>query len=133
MQKIVIDTNIIISAFISPNGIPAKIIDFITLNKQFQICYNADILAEYEEVLTRQKFDKYNFSHDKVENFIRKLEMAGLVIEPSTSSVSLPDESDRIFYDTAKASGATLLTGNTKHYPDEDFIVIPAVFFAQQM
>ena len=31
----------------------------------------------------------------------------------------MPDESDRIFYDTAKAVNAYLVTGNLKHYPEE--------------
>jgi len=70
MQKIVIDTNLVISAFISPNGLPAKIIDYIVLSEEVLICYNADILAEYEEVLSREKFDKYNFDPIEKENFI---------------------------------------------------------------
>jgi hypothetical protein len=40
----------------------------------------------------------------------------------------MPDESDRKFYEIAKAAGAILITGNTKHYPDEPFIVTPTVF-----
>jgi hypothetical protein len=40
----------------------------------------------------------------------------------------MPDETDRKFYDTAKAAGAMLITGNTKHYPDEPFILTPAAF-----
>jgi len=42
--------------------------------------------------------------------------------------ISLPDESDRIFYDTACESKAILITGNKKHYPDEEFIMTPADF-----
>ncbi|MCL2662882.1 MAG: hypothetical protein FWE83_06060 [Oscillospiraceae bacterium] len=38
--------------------------------------------------------------------------------------------SDRIFYDTAIASGAVLITGNTKHFPDEPIIMTPSEFLA---
>jgi len=40
----------------------------------------------------------------------------------------MSDESDRVFYDTAKTIGAILVTGNIKHYPDEPLIMTPAVF-----
>ena len=128
MHRVVIDTNVIVSSFISPRGNPAKIVNLIVSNEDFIICYNGDILAEYSDVLTRAKFDKYNFSPDEITNFIKKVQDIGILIEPPVSSIVLPDESDRIFYDTAVESGATLITGNTEHYPLEDFILTPALF-----
>ncbi|MCL2311893.1 MAG: putative toxin-antitoxin system toxin component, PIN family [Firmicutes bacterium] len=128
MQKIVIDTNIVISAFISPNGLPAKIIEFIVLNEEMKICYNVDILDEYEEVLSREKFDKYNFDPKEKEKFINKIIEIGILVDPRASDMPIPDESDRIFYDTAKESGAILITNNMKHYPTENFIMTPATF-----
>ena len=50
------------------------------------------------------------------------------MIEPAASDIPMIDETDRIFYDTAKAAGATLITGNIKHYPAEPFIMLPADF-----
>ena len=129
MQRVVIDTNVIVSSFISPHSIPAKVIDLIALDNEFVICYNEAILFEYQEVLTREKFDKYNFNPDEIAKFINKVKAAGFLVEPSASNISLPDESDRIFYDTAKESGAVLITGNTKHYPPEHFIITPLIFF----
>ena len=128
MQKIVIDTNVVISSFISSKGIPAKIIALPALNEEFIICYNADILAEYKDVLTRAKFDKYNFNPIDIANFIEKVKEIGILIEPPVSDISLPDESDRVFYDTAKFAEALLITGNIKHYPSEDFIITPSIF-----
>lgn len=128
MQKIVIDTNIVITAFISPNGLQAKVLDFIVSNEEMLICYNEDILAEYEEVLSREKFKKYNFDPEEKENFISKIIEIGILINPKESSIPLPDESDRIFYDTAKESGAILITFNARHYPKESFIMTPVKF-----
>jgi predicted nucleic acid-binding protein len=42
--------------------------------------------------------------------------------------IDLPDEKDRIFYDTAKQRNAILITGNIKHFPEEDFIMSPKDF-----
>jgi len=46
-------------------------------------------------------------------------------------SLFYDDETDRIFYDTAKQSGSFLVTGNLKHYPQEIFILTPAEFLAK--
>jgi len=54
--------------------------------------------------------------------------MFGETVAPEQSSIPLPDETDRIFYDTAVASGAVLITGNKKDYPDNPFIFTPADF-----
>ena len=40
----------------------------------------------------------------------------------------MPDEDDRVFCDAARIAKAYLITGNTKHYPDEPFILSPAIF-----
>ena len=49
-----------------------------------------------------------------------------VMVAPSASP--MPDEDDRVFYDTAKTAGAYLITGNSKHYPSEPFILTPSVF-----
>jgi len=125
MQKVVIDTNVVISAHISKNGNPSKIIELLSDDK-IKICYNEKILAEYAEVLSRKKF---NFSI-KIQNlFINKVKKQGIYITPTISDIILPDETDRIFYDTAKTANAYLITGNMKHYPiDEPFILTPVQF-----
>ena len=68
------------------------------------------------------------FTLDKQVALINKIVEMGIVFEPVTSLVPMPDEDDRIFYDTAKESGAFLITGNKKHYPDEPFIMTPSDF-----
>jgi len=124
MQKVVLDTNIIISNAISDKGNPAKIMTLVS-DKRLIICYNAEILSEYMEVLSRKRF---NFSPAKQKFPVDKIKELGLLIEPNVSDIELPDESDRIFYDTAKAAGAYLITGNLKHYPEEPHILLPAKF-----
>jgi putative PIN family toxin of toxin-antitoxin system len=126
MKSIVLDTNIIISAAISPNGISAQIINQSTYDDDIQLFYNSTILAEYAEVLSRKKFDIPSHLKDEILNAILE---TGIIHEPPTSSIPMPDETDRIFYDTAKTSGAILVTGNMRHYPDEPFIMKPAEYW----
>jgi len=52
----------------------------------------------------------------------------GIIIDAPKSSIPFIDEDDRKNYDTAKASGSILVTGNKKHYPDEQIVLSPAEF-----
>ena len=125
MLKVVIDTNIVISAAITPSGNCAKIIDIIAKNEEVRLYYNKEILFEYKEVLSR----KYFKIADKIQKgIIESIKKVGIKIVPNPSEISLPDESDRIFYDAARAAGAFLITGNKKHYPVEYFIILPSEF-----
>ena len=125
MINIVLDTNIIVSAALSSEGNPAKIIKLIALDDSIQIYYSPAILDEYKKVLS---YERLNLSEEKQTRAVNLIEKNGVCVQPETSDIPLPDESDRIFYDTAKAVNAYLVTGNQKHYPEESQIVTPARF-----
>jgi len=124
-KRVVVDTNILVSAALSPNGNPAKIIALISSGEEIQVYYSREILAEYKDVLSRQKL---NIAAETQTRIMNAIISTGTLITPTSSEIPLPDESDRVFYDTAKESGAVLITGNTKHFPEEDFIVTPSQF-----
>ena len=125
-MKIVLDTNVVVSAFLSPAGKSAAILQFV-LRHDFDICFNTAILAEYEQVLTRSKFTG-RVHQPAIQRFFELARDFGIQTICATSQINLPDETDRKFYDVAKAAGAILVTGNKKHYPDEPFIKDPAEF-----
>ncbi|MCL2016220.1 MAG: putative toxin-antitoxin system toxin component, PIN family [Defluviitaleaceae bacterium] len=128
INKIVMDTNVIVSAFISPNGNPAKILTMFT-KSQVQAFYNAEILKEYETVIKRPHF---KFSEEKIRKFFQDIEILGFYCQPQKSTIPLPDETDRCFYDVAKTCNAWLITGNGKHYPKESFVIAPTEFLILQ-
>ena len=124
MIKIVIDTNILVSSLLSPLGNPAKIMALVSL-KELQIFYNKNIMAEYKKVLA---YEQFKFSFETQKNAIENIKELGVIIEPTASVIPLPDETDRIFYDAAKAGEAILITGNIKHYPMDPNVMLPADF-----
>ena len=129
-MKAVLDTNVIVSAFLSPAGKSAAILRLV-LNRELEICCNTAILAEYEEVLCRSKFAG-KIQRQSVIRFFEIIRDIGCNVDAPVSQVQLPDESDRKFYDTAMAVGAILITGNKKHYPDKPNICDPSEFFRNQ-
>jgi putative PIN family toxin of toxin-antitoxin system len=128
-MKVVLDTNVVVSAFLSPAGKPAAILQMV-LNRDLDIYFNTAILAEYEQVLVRSKFAG-KIHQPVIQRFFELMNGFGTKIVSIPSRIPLPDEEDRKFYDTAKAVGAALVTGNKKHYPDEPFIQTPVEFMAQ--
>lgn len=72
MQKIILDTNVIVSALIS-NSIPTKILYELVLAKEVETCLSDEIFKEYIEVLGRDKFSKFANFKTKADIVLNKL------------------------------------------------------------
>ena len=125
MINIVIDTNVLVSAALSSSGISAKIISLISSSDEIQVFYSAEIISEYKRVLA---YDKLKIPVVVQAIIVEALEEFGQLVNPPASTMPMPDESDRTFYDTARLAKAILITGNLRHYPSEPFIMSPADF-----
>jgi len=124
MIYVVLDTNVLVSALWSKDGTPSKIAHLIP-DKKIIPCYCDDILNEYNIVLSRPKF---GFQKEQITALLVNIKKYGKAIVADKSTLPLPDESDRVFYDVARASEAILITGNIKHFPPEPFIMTPSEF-----
>ena len=124
---VVLDTNVLVSALWAPEGSPARILALV-LNGRLTPCYDSRIMMEYKEVLGRKKF---GFSKWETEALLGCIEDFGLSVVPVPLSLSFTDEEDKKFYEAAISCGAMLVTGNLRHFPAEDALVIsPADFLA---
>ena len=54
-MRVVVDTNVLVSAFMNPHGAPRRILDLL-LARAFVVLHNDRILEEYREVLVRPRF-----------------------------------------------------------------------------
>ena len=127
MQKVVVDTNVLVSALISPFGSPARILDLMII-KKLQICYDSRILTEYRDVLLRPKF---NFNDRQVKTIIENVMATGFSMIAGQTNEKMIDEDDRKFYDVYKSCDCYLITGNLKHFPVESGILSPADFLKE--
>ena len=123
---VVIDTNVLVSAFWSKNGAPAQILSFVQ-NGRLTPCYDSRILTEYWRVLRRTKFD---FSEWEIAGVVAQIESDGVSVVPCPLDVSFIDEDDRKFYEVAKYCNATLITGNLRHFPKDELVLSVAEFLA---
>jgi len=112
--KFVVDTNVLVSALIRSEGIPARILDLI-LSGQVQIILDHRIYAEYQDVLLRPEF---GFAPEPVDNVLDFLLQYGERVYTISTSMVLPDAYDGKFLEVAiDGSAEFLVTGNLKHFP----------------
>ncbi len=71
LQKIVIDTNIIVSAMLSNKGVAFKLISLIGKQK-FKYVLSVPLVMEYEDVLKR-KDSKITLSQEAINNILDRL------------------------------------------------------------
>ena len=122
----VIDTNVFISALLSKRSDVAtvKVLEAM-LDGVIVPLYHKDILAEYDEVLHRNKF---HFREETIQLILNAVKQYGVEVFPQPTGEILIDMDDLIFYEVAmekRDDDAYLVTGNQKHYPIRDFIVTP--------
>ena len=124
--KAVIDTNVLVSAYWTRNADspPARVYRALLLGMVTALV-NDEIISEYRDVLHRPKF---GFNTEDVDKDIAFIEQSGVEFLPADSGETFPDPNDKVFYCTAIAGDAKLVTGNMKHFPKANFIVTPAQF-----
>jgi len=124
-MKIVLDTNIIVSALLSPQGLPSKILNLI-LEGDIKIIYDNHILSEYMDVLGR---DRLKINKESVNILLEFIKKDGEFEIALPQKISFIDEDDKVFYELYKNSNVDfLITGNKKHFPKEKGIVTAREF-----
>ena len=124
-MKVVIDTNVVVSGILNPNGKPAAVINLLLLRK-VKILYDNRIIKEYRDVLLR---DKFGFSQELVDPLIEFIKAQGQFVIAEPIKTNLSDNSDRKFLEVALSGNADyLITGNIKDFPNLDFVVTPSDF-----
>jgi putative PIN family toxin of toxin-antitoxin system len=111
--RIVLDTNVLVSGLLSPQGPPGRILDLVTAG-DVAVLYDDRILAEYREVLARPRFRFATSQRAAVLDFI---EAEGELVPSPPLAVTLPDPDDLPFLEVATAGAAdALVTGNQRHF-----------------
>lgn len=117
MRVAVVDTDILVSGLMRPDGPPAVVVDDI-VRRRLQPVVCSAIMAEYTAVLARPRL---RLPSNEVDAFIATL--AGLTtwvqVPDYTGSPPLPDAADWPFIACAMATGSEVITGNARHFPAE--------------
>jgi len=115
MIRVVIDTNVLVSAVLSPSGPPFQIIELAN-QRLIQLWASTATFEKYHEVLGRPQFSKLK---ELVDFQLASLSELCRFVTPRKRVEVSPDRDDDIFLECAEASKAHyLVTGNTRHFPE---------------
>ena len=122
IRKVIIDTNVIVSALLSSREDTAtvRILRLLLDGRIIPIITN-EIFSEYGEVLRRKKF---RFPEESISVLLDETRKKSAIINHSISDIELPDENDRPFLDALLAEDESILvTGNLKHFLQHERII----------
>ena len=129
MIRVVLDTNIIVSAYLNQEGLPFFILK-LAMAGNFQLCASEDILAEYAELLHRKS---YPMNVRRARLLLRKIRAACHIVQSAGGLRVTKDPDDNIFMECALAAKAHyVVTGNTDHFPKKRWkytsVITPRMF-----
>lgn len=125
----VIDTNVLVSGLLDENRKSPTTDILKSIMYGFIIpIYSSEIMEEYEAVLSR---DKFGFDKDKIKILLEIICESGVQVKPRKTRTDFVDQSDVKFYEAMNAIDVPtvyLVTGNIKHFPNDDRIMKPVDF-----
>jgi uncharacterized protein len=114
MIRLILDTNVLVSANLNNDGLEALVVSFV-LNRKLRLCVSKEILGEYERVLF---YPRLKFDPQEVRRFLNRLRRESILLKPHQRITESPDEADNRFLECAEAAAAGfLVTGNKRHFP----------------
>ena len=116
MQKIIIDTNVIVSALIQ-RSYPNFIIYDLFIEKKFQLCISDELMAEYYEVLSRPKFARFQDFFIRAEALLVDIESKATKYFPKITLNLISDDDDNMILELADECEADfIITGNSTDF-----------------
>jgi hypothetical protein len=113
--RLVLDTNIIVSGFISPRQSPARLM--LAVRQEHAVLLTSRLqLVELADVVSRPRVQRYLLPGE-VRKFQELLEaLAVIVAEPLPEVTTSPDPKDNMILATALAGGAQLIVSGDKRH-----------------
>ncbi len=112
--RLVIDTNVLISAALKPDGLQRTTL-ILAVTKPARLYVSQPILEEYRNVLTRPDL---KIRKGLSRQLLQVIANRSYLVRPNRRLEVTSDSSDNMFLECADAAGADyLVTGNQKHFP----------------
>ena len=131
-MKAILDTNVLISAYVFPGGKPEAVYR-LAVEGRLEIGTSRTLLAEFGRVLGQ----KFGWIPDRVEAAVAQMTRIATVVEPSEAvQVVRADPADDRVLEAARAFGADVIVSGDRHLLDlgtwrEIEIISPAEFIAR--
>ena len=112
--RLVIDTNVLVSAAIKPAGLQRTVL-LLAMTKPARWYISRPIFEEYREVLARTEL---HIRKGPRRQLLQIIKNRSHLVAPTRRVEVTKDPDDNVFLECADAAGADyLITGNQKHFP----------------
>ncbi|MDR1951036.1 MAG: putative toxin-antitoxin system toxin component, PIN family [Bacteroidales bacterium] len=116
MSSVILDTNVLVSALIQ-KSFPHYIVFDYLLDERVNLHLSSELMSEYREVLTRQKFAKIDGFQNNAEIVLSRFEKIATFYKPKNRLDIIKDKSDNKLLELADESNANfLITGNSADF-----------------
>ena len=110
MHRVVFDTNVYISAFLTKNG-RAEEAYLLAVRKKFQLYTSVPIITEMASKLRT----KFSWDDEAIKKAVRHVSSVATVVKPTIKLDILQDEPDNRILECAKAAKADFIVTGDKH------------------
>ena len=116
MQRIVIDSNVIISSLIQ-KSYPFTIVNELFIDNKIEMCVSEELMTEYYDVLRREKFARFHDFFSRAEALLVEIETKATMFEPKITLQLISDADDNFILELADECIADfVITGNTTDF-----------------
>ena len=117
VDRLVVDTNVLISAALSSAGAPAKLLDQLKIART-ALVFSEPTMTELATRLLRTKFDRY-VDRDTRIRFLAEIDAIAEFVGISGAPMGCRDRSDDIFLETALTAECQLIISG-----DQDLLTL---------
>ncbi len=116
-MRVTLDTNVLVSAFVSKYGHSATILDLVTTFDEISLVLSDGILEEFEEVMGREEVrERFDYSKTDVREFATAIRgVAKIVKVKSSFKVVEEDPKDDMVLNTAYDGMAHYIVSGDRH------------------
>ena len=116
MQKVIIDTNVIVSSLIQ-KSYPYHIIFDLAIEDKILLCISPQLMEEYYAVLARPKFAQFQDFAVKAKIVLAHIKEKAMCYKPGIALNLISDKDDNKILERADESVANfVITGNIKDF-----------------
>jgi len=116
MQKVIIDTNVIVSSLIQ-RSYPYRIIFDLFIEDKICLCISPSLMAEYHDVLKRPKFAQFPEFTIKAGAVLANIEIKAVNYQPNITLNLISDRDDNKILELADVCEADfIITGDTNDF-----------------
>ena len=116
-MRIVLDTNVLVSAFISKLGHSARILDLASMFEEVELVLSEPILDEFEDVLSRDEVkERFGYSNREIELLAQSVREISTIVEARPGfKIVKEDPKDDVVLNTAYEGKADYIVSGDHH------------------